>query len=268
MQKISDEKKTGEEPLNDYSITSPEILLKYKANSTKLAIDDFPVPKTIVISMKSILGRLVEMINASPVSWPYSDLYVGAVENEKVGFVPLTFGASYTAFLVELLVACGAKVVLLATGLGAFQPYMEPGDFVVPSRIVIGEGTSKYYLPNRRVVKTDSEIVKILRKTCQKIGVKSFVGPIWNTDAIFREMRSKVVKLQGQGVLGVEMESSAMCTVAEFRGIRAASLLTVTDSLANLEWKPYFSDEKYVNAKKFMPRIIIESLQIINMLPE
>jgi uridine phosphorylase len=249
--------------LSDYSITSPEILLKYRANSKGSAIDDFPVPKKIVISMKSILGRLVEMTSASPVRWPYSDLHVGVVKHEKVGFVPLTFGASHTAFLVELLVACGAKTILLATGLGAFQPYMEPGDFVVPSRIVIGEGTSKYYMPNKRVVKTDSGIVKILRKACQKMGVKSYVGPIWNTDAMFREMRSKVVKLQGQGVLGVEMESSAMCTVAKFRGIRAASLLTVTDSLANLEWKPYFSDEKYVNAKEIMPRIIVESLELL-----
>jgi uridine phosphorylase len=243
--------------LKDYSITSPELLLNcFK----RLA----PVPETIVIASKSETRKLAELTKASEVIWGFHSLYVGKVKTKKIGLVPQEVGASATAMLVEHLAACGAKVILFSTALGAFQPYMRPGDFVIPSKVVIGEGTSKYYYPRIRVIRPDLEIVKILKEACSKIGVKLFIGSVWNTDAIYREMRSQVQKLQAQGVLGVEMESSATFTVAKFRGIKAASLLTVSDSLADFKWKLYFLDDEYLKSHyETSHKVILEALKLL-----
>ena len=78
--------------------------MEYKASSMGLSPSDFSVPKTIVIGMKSILRKLAEMISASSVTWPYSKLGIGIVDDEKIGLIPLTIGAPHTAFLVEVLV--------------------------------------------------------------------------------------------------------------------------------------------------------------------
>jgi len=243
--------------LKDYSITSPELLLKCFKRFV-------PVPEIIVITTKSVTKKLAELINASEVIWGFNPLYVGKVETKKIGLVPQESGASATAFLVEHLIACGAKVILFSTALGAFQPYMKPGDFVIPSKIVIGEGTSKYYYPRIKVIRPDPDIVRILKEACSKIGVKPFVGPVWNTDAFYREMRSQVEELQAQGVLGVEMESSATFTVAKFRGIKAASLLTVSDSLANFKWELYFQNNEYLKSHyKTLHKIILEALKLL-----
>jgi uridine phosphorylase len=141
---------------------------------------------------------------------------------------------------------------------------MKPGDFVIPSKVVIGEGTSRYYYPRIKVIRPDPDMVKILKEACSRIGVKPFVGPIWNTDAFYREMRSQIEKLQAQGVLGVEMESSATFTVAKFRGIRAASLLTVSDSLADFKWKLYFQEDKYLKSHlETSHKVILEALKLL-----
>jgi uridine phosphorylase len=248
--------------LKDYSITSPELLL----NCFKRFA---PVPEIIVIASKGVTRKLAELTNASKVAWGFDPLYVGKVGTKKTGFVPQGVGASATAMLVEHLIACGAKVILFSTALGAFQPLMKPGDFVIPSKVVIGEGTSRYYYPKIRVIRPDPQIVKILKEACGKIGVKPLVGAVWNTDAIYREMRSQVEKLQAQGVLGVEMESSATFTAAKFRGIKAASLLVVSDSLANFKWKLHFLNGEYLKSwNETLHKIILEALKLLTRATE
>jgi len=243
--------------LKDYSITSPELLL----NCFKRLV---PVPEIIVIAAKSETKKLAELTNASKVVWGFNPLYIGKVETKKIGLVPQGVGASATAIIVEHLIACGAKVILFSTAIGAFQPYMKPGDFVIPSKVVIGEGTSKYYYPRIKVIRPNLEIVKILKEACGKIGVKPFIGPVWNTDALYREMRSQIEKLQAQGVLGVEMESSATFTVARFRGIKAASLLRVSDSLASFKWELYFLNDEYLKSHlETSHKIILEALKLL-----
>jgi len=218
----------------------------------------------IVIASKSETKKLAELTNASEVVWGFNPLYTGKVETKKIGFVPQEVGAPATAFLVEHLIACGAKIILFSTALGAFQPYMKPGDFVIPSKVVVGEGTSKYYYPRGKVTRPDPEIVNILEEACTKVGVKPFIGPVWNTDAIYREMRSQIEKLQAQGVLGVEMESSATFTVARFRGVKAASLLVVSDSLAGFQWKLYFQNTEYLRSHyETSHKVILEALKLL-----
>ena len=243
--------------MKDYSITSPEVLLKCFKRLV-------PVPEIIVISPRGTTKKLAESTNASEVAWGFDPLYVGRVETKKIGFVPQKEGAPATAFLVEHLVASGAKVILFFTMIGALQPNMKAGDFVIPSKVVIGEGTSRYYYPRIRVIRPDPEVMETLKEACDRIGVKAFVGPVWNTDAFYREMRSQVERLQARGVLGVEMESSATFTVARFRGIKAASLLVVSDSEANFKWEPYFQDNEYLkNLRETPHKIILEALKLL-----
>jgi uridine phosphorylase len=239
-------------------------MLENKAKSDVKTLGDLAVPEIIVMAMNSEILQLAKLTNASQVPWAWSPLHVGKVENIRVGLVPQGVGASFTAFLMENLVACGAKKVLFSTAFGAFQPYMKAGDFVIPSKLIIGEGTSRYYYPKKRLIKPDPEIVSVLKEACGKIGVEPYIGSTWNTDAFYREMRSQVEKLQSKGVLGVEMESSAMCTVAKFRGIKAGSILRVGDSLADFKWKLYSRDPEYLKShSETSHKIIFEALKIL-----
>jgi|GEM_PF-6795755 len=50
-------------------------------------------------------------------------------------------------------------------------------------------------------------------------------------DAIFRETEDKVEEYAKRGILGVKMESSALMTIASFRGVELAVALAVSDEL-------------------------------------
>jgi uridine phosphorylase len=251
--------------LEDYSITSPEVFLEAEARSSGLSLDECSVPRIVVIALRTESKRLVELTEAVERSWFSSTMYRCRVGSEEIGLVPWTaYGAPMMALMAEHLIACGAKTILFSGALGAFQPYMEEGDFVIPSKAIIGEGTSRYYYPRAKVIETDPEIREVLEKACRVVGARTFVGPIWDTDAVYREMRSKVEKLQSRGVLGVEMETSILCAVARFRGIKAGSLQRVSDSLASFRWEPYFRNEKYRRASlETTPKILIEALRLL-----
>jgi purine-nucleoside phosphorylase len=70
-------------------------------------------------------------------------------------------------------------------------------------------------------------------------------GAIWSTDAIYRETGEKVKYFQNQQAIGVEMEISALFTVAKFRGVDAAALAVVSDELASLKWRPGFKLDEF-----------------------
>lgn len=62
-------------------------------------------------------------------------------------------------------------------------------------------------------------------------GLKLHVGNIFSSDIFYRDDNTYVQKLMDHGVLGVEMETAALYTLAAKYGVNALTLLTVSDHL-------------------------------------
>jgi purine-nucleoside phosphorylase len=75
-------------------------------------------------------------------------------------------------------------------------------------------------------------------------------GTVWTTDAPFRETCSKVKTFQSQGVLSVDMETSALFSVSRFRGVHLAVVLVVSDDLSDLKWVHGFRDPAFHKSRK------------------
>jgi purine-nucleoside phosphorylase len=86
-------------------------------------------------------------------------------------------------------------------------------------------------------------------------------GAIWTTDAVYRETREKVESYQKQGVLAVEMEVSALFSVARFRQVELGAMLVVSDELSALKWRPGFKDKRFVAGRKIACRMVKEACQ-------
>jgi len=255
--------------LKDVSITSPEIFIRGKAKSAGLPFEAYRVPKIVaMVYNKRELQKLVELTKASLFEWIYSSdlfpLYKGKVGKLEVGLMFPGWGAPTIAARMEELMTCGAEVIIASGALGAFQHEMEVGDYVIPIEAIRGEGTSQYYRPKGKTVSADPELVEVFEKACKKVGVKTFKGAVWTTDGFYREMRSQVKRLQKQGILGVEMETSAIYTVAKFKGIKTACLLRVSDKLADLKWEmQWWSPEYRKAALETSPNIMLEALKFL-----
>ena len=72
------------------------------------------------------------------------------------------------------------------------------------------------------------------------------------------EGRSRAHNLVRRGVLGVEMEASALFRVGAYRGARVASLLVVSDELAGRTWRPGFDDPAFRTGTRQGLKIVVD----------
>ena len=65
-------------------------------------------------------------------------------------------------------------------------------------------------------------------------------GPIWTTDALYRETALKIRQFQDAGVHAVDMEMAALFAVAQYRGCDVGAILIVSDECYHPTWQPGF----------------------------
>lgn len=166
-------------------------------------------------------------------------------------------GASYAVLILESLIAWGAENILFYGWCGAISPDVGIGDIIVPTGACIEEGTSRLYMADEDKPALPSDrLMHRVEHAAQELEITCRPGSIWTTDAVFRETRSKVVHYQEKGVLAVEMELSALFTVARFRKVELAGILVVSDDLSSLTWKPGFKDERFRHGREKAVSII------------
>jgi purine-nucleoside phosphorylase len=134
------------------------------------------------------------------------------------------------------------------------------GDVVLPSETRSGEGTSRYY-PLQGVAAPSMKLRSHLERAYSEAHVKVLGGCVWSTDAVYREERQMLRELhEQQGVSAVDMEFSALCTVACFRNIDFAAVLIVSDELWGKTWRPGFSSEKFLTTKARALDVLLDVL--------
>ena len=130
-------------------------------------------------------------------------------------------------------------------GITLCGPFLGAPHAVIPTGAVSGEGTSAHYPIGDRPVRPDPGLVRRLARGLGRAGIPFKKGTVWTTDAIYRETVRKIRSLRDRGVLAVEMELSALMTVAIFRSVSLGALLVVSDDLSGLKWRPGFSDPQF-----------------------
>lgn len=164
-------------------------------------------------------------------------------------------GAPQAVMALEKLIVLGARRVLFFGWTGALQPNLSPGDLVLPDEAISEEGTSRHYSDERRP-RPSARLLDDLSMGLKEQGHLFKRGPVWTTDAPYRETINKVQAFQAQGVLGVDMETSAFFTAGAFRGIETAALLIVSDDLSGLTWRHGFREPRFLEARKKMARFL------------
>jgi len=168
-------------------------------------------------------------------------------------------GAPYAVMLLETLIAWGARRIIFLGWCGAVSDRAKIGDIVLPTSVVIDEGTSKHYGANdSERMSTSFPLVSRIRQILEKNNVDFHRGAVWTTDAVFRETRSRVAAYQQSGILAVDMETSALCAVAKFREVDLGGILVVSDELSSLTWRPGFKHKEFANGRKIACRVIRE----------
>jgi purine-nucleoside phosphorylase len=193
-----------------------------------------------------------------------SRLYPDQKPTSNVSISGPLVGAPYAAMLLETLIAWGASKIVFLGWCGSISEQVKIGDIIIPTSAIIDEGTSRHYQDKTMRVAFPSErMITTLQAELDQNRVNFHQGPIWTTDAVYRETRQKVEYYQRQGAIGVEMETSALFTVAQFRKVDLGGMLVVSDELSSFVWRPGFKTDSFVHAREVACTVIKDLCQKI-----
>jgi uridine phosphorylase len=166
-------------------------------------------------------------------------------QHKNVGVVMMTgIGSPNAATVMEELIALGGKEFLNIGSSGGLKDF---GVYLC-DKSIRDEGTSHHYLPHEKFAFPDKGLTMRLEKTLLKNKIGFQKAASWTIDAPYRETKAEIQKYKKQGVATVEMESSALFTVARVRKVKIAAAFVVSDILGDEKWDPQF-DAKHVNQK-------------------
>lgn len=149
-------------------------------------------------------------------------------------------GAPMAAMTLESLSRRGVAEVYSLGWCGSLTPELTIGRIVRPTSAVSEEGTSDHYPATGSGRPPDLRPALRLTAALDRLGVDCQAGPVWTTDAPFRETRSKAAAFRDQGVLAVDMETAAVMAAAAFLNLGWAGLMVVSDELFGPSWTPGF----------------------------
>ncbi|MGB5749558.1 MAG: nucleoside phosphorylase [Desulfobacterales bacterium] len=173
-------------------------------------------------------------------------------------------GAPYAAMMLETIIAWGARRILFLGWCGAVSKQAKIGDIILPTSALVDEGTSRNYaVPHNGQSKPASVMVSLIEQVLEDNRVDVHSGKIWTTDAVYRETKEKVDYYQKQGVLAVEMEASALFSVAQFRQVELCAVLVVSDELSTLSWKQGFRSEQFLRGRQVASKIILRLCRVL-----
>lgn len=205
-------------------------------------IDPIDAPECCVICFfQDVLEQVISENNAKvivDINWEDGHHRLYEIEHnvKRLAFFHPGVGSPIAAGILEEMIAYGCKKFIACGGAGVLDKDLAVGHLMVVNKAVRDEGTSYHYLPPSREVNANTIVVSLINSVLTERGLPFITGKTWTTDAPYRETRSRMLKRREEGCLMVEMESSALIAVSEFRGVPFGQILYGGDDLSGDEW--------------------------------
>jgi uridine phosphorylase len=228
---------------------APEILVEHFCRTHGITRDAIGVHPTVLGTFSSRLSAfLAERAGAVPIEpWLRQENY-SAYAAEGVTIVTFPVGAPAAAGLMEEIIACGMRSLIVTGAAGSLQTHAPIGTIVLPTSAIREEGTSHHYTPSHHPAIPSPRLVSAIESRLKERGLEYASGPTWTTDAIYMEHRAKIERYRAAGVVTVEMELSALLTIAAYRGVECAGLFAVSDELHGASWDVGFGGDTFRTA--------------------
>ncbi len=206
----------------------------------------FRPPRGVILSYQK---KLIEFVRNNHETQPCDGflpnlLFLKETGNQIAIMGGFGIGSPTAGIVLEELIAFGVSEFISIGTAGTLQPHVQIGDIVVCDRAIRDEGTSHHYAAVEKYAHPNKAMTDRFANALNKSGQKYHVGTTWTIDAPYRETLSEARHYQSEGVLTVEMEASALFAVSKFRNVPMAAAFTISDSLAELKWRPEFHNSK------------------------
>jgi uridine phosphorylase len=172
------------------------------------------------------------------------------------------FGAPTAVMTLEELIAFGIEKFVSLGAAGGLQQNMNIGDIVICDRAIRDEGTSHHYLPVKKYVFPSPELTERMCKAFERKGIQYSKGSSWTTDAPYRETIEELRQHRSDGVVTVEMETSALFDVCAYRGVSVSAIFTISDLLSEEDWNQGYHSARKLEGLKQIFNIALETIAL------
>jgi uridine phosphorylase len=162
------------------------------------------------------------MFNHNRGLWGYSG---PARDGEPLTIQSTGMGGPSAAIVISELADLGARLLLRVGTCGALHPGLELGDLLVATEAIAADGTSRALGVTDRVG-PDQELLDVMLAAGD-----ARCGAVVSTDLFYDGRADLERSWLADGAVAVEMESATLFALSAARGLRAGSLLLVTDLL-------------------------------------
>jgi uridine phosphorylase len=190
--------------------------------------------------------------------------FTGTYKGIKVSVTSTGMGCPSAAITAEELINIGAKTLIRIGSSAALRDNVTIGDLLISTGAMKNEGTSRFYVPEGFPAIPDFEFTNLLIQTAREMtkGTNTgvHVGINATDDAFYGETQEWIEKLIKLGLLNVEMESSAIYTIAYLRGVRAACICGTSGNLKTGEVIYTTENVKLAEAWDMEIKIVLETI--------
>jgi uridine phosphorylase len=164
----------------------------------------------------------------------------GSYEEIPISVTSTGIGSPSAAIAVEELARVGADTFIRVGSCGAIQEGMDVGDLVITTGAVRQEGTSDEYVREDYPASADHEVVCALIAAAERLGYDYHTGITMSADSFYAGQGRPgfegfeaagsdglVEALREANVANIEMEASAILTIANVYGLRAGAVCSV-----------------------------------------
>lgn len=158
--------------------------------------------------------------------------YTGTYKGERISVQGTGMGIpSISIYIHELMESYGVQNLIRVGTCGAYQHDIQVRD------IILAQGATTDSQVNRNIFGgidyaplADFGMLKDAYELCQDRDLPIHVGNVFTSDAFYRDNAADIGPLlERYGILGVEMETTALYTIAAKLKRKAMSILTVSD---------------------------------------
>jgi purine-nucleoside phosphorylase len=164
--------------------------------------------------------------------------YIFRYKGVPIAFLFPGIGAPLAGAMLEETIALGGNTILFFGMAGILSKDISKGEIILPCSAIRDEGTSFHYEKPAQYSYPNKEFIQSIASTLNQKNIPFRKEITWTTDGVYRETPSKIQKAKEMGSVCVDMETSALFSIASFHSRKIAGLLLTDDSIAKGIWEP------------------------------
>ena len=159
--------------------------------------------------------------------------FTGMYNGKKVSIMGSGMGMGSAAIYVnELIETYGVKQLIRVGTCGAIKKELEVGQVILAMSASGDSGANRSYFGGLHYAATaDFDLLLHAHSAAQRLGVDTKQGSIFSTNTFYDDDPQRWDKWEQHGILGVEMESQILFTLAKRLDAKALAILTVSDNI-------------------------------------